>query len=468
MNLLVFLTDDHGRWASSAYGNREVHTPVMRWLADTGARFDAACTPSPVCSPARASFWTGRIPSRHGVHEYLTEPTDCPDHEGIAGQPQLGAFLQEAGYRTGMIGKWHAGPYARPMPGFDTWFTSLRGTNASFARQSFVDGNERVEAFGHQETHLTDRALRFLREDSTGQRPFFLFVGYTNPHTPHAGEPAPLEHHYREAAFADIPRERAMAAHGHARVAPFDPDEPDRRKQLAAYYAAVANIDQQMLRLVAELENLRLLDDTLIVYTSDHGHMNGHHGLHTKGNATLPPNFLDESIHVPLLLRPPGGVNGGRVVSQPVDHCDLFATLLDYGAADVDAIADRQGSPGRSFRPLLTDPAHPWREIQFCEYGPHRMARSATAKLIRRFPHPFGPAYGDEFYDLAGDPRETANRIQDPAFAHVIDSLDQALAAHFAQYESPDASGCQPEALSRRHNDADSWRTVAGSDDHRQ
>ncbi|MCC5839707.1 MAG: sulfatase-like hydrolase/transferase [Opitutales bacterium] len=468
MNLLVFLTDDHGRWASSAYGNREIHSPVMRWLAETGIRFDAAYTPSPVCSPARASFWTGQIPSRHGVHDYLTEPTDGPGHAGIAGIPHLGVFLREAGYRTGMIGKWHAGTYARPMPGFDTWFTSLRGTNASFARQSFVDGDETVETFGHQETFLTDRALRFLREDPTGERPFFLFVGYTNPHTPHSGEPAPLEHHYRDAAFADIPRERPLATNGHARVAPYNPDEAGRRTQLASYFAAVENIDHQMLRLVAELENLRMLDNTLIVYTADHGHMNGHHGLHTKGNATLPPNFLDESIQVPLLVRPPGGLRKGRVVTQPVDLCDLFATLLDFGGADAASIIRAQGSPGRSFRRLPEDPFHPWRALQFCEYGPNRMARSATAKLIRRFPHPFGPAYGDEFYDLAGDPRETTNRIDDPAFAHVIDEMSRALDEHFSQYESPAASGRLPEALSRVHNTSDSWRTAPGSDDHRQ
>ena len=99
-NLLVFLTDDHGQWASSAYGNRELHTPAMQWLADTGARFAHAHSPNPVCSPSRASFWTGQIPSRHGVHDWLLEPDEDPAHHGIAGRETLGSFLKEGGYRT--------------------------------------------------------------------------------------------------------------------------------------------------------------------------------------------------------------------------------------------------------------------------------------------------------------------------------------------------------------------------------
>ncbi|MCC5807150.1 MAG: sulfatase-like hydrolase/transferase [Opitutales bacterium] len=467
-NILVFLTDDHGQWASGAYGNRELHTPVMQWLADTGARAEHAFCPNPVCSPARASFWTGQIPSRHGIHDYLGEPNENPVHRGIAGQPTLASFLQERGYRTGMVGKWHAGDYWHPMPGFDTWFTSTRGTNARCGPQAFVDGTERIETFGHQETVYTDRALRFLREWSAdAEKPFFLYAGYTNTHTPHDGETAPLVHHYRKCRFADLPGVTYTGAHGHARIAPFDAREDARRAQNAEYYAAVEVIDQQMLRIVAELENLGQLENTLIVYTSDHGHMNGHHGLHTKANATIPPNFLEESLHVPLLLRHPRLIPEGMRLPSPVDHCDLFATLLDAAGADAEAVAARQASPGRSFLPLLRDTRTPWRQLQFAESGPNRMVRSARDKLIVRFPLFANPA-GEEYYDLENDPTETTNAASNPAHRHRVAELRRELEAYFGRYSDPAKSGTNPAALGVRHNDFDAWLKKPGDDDHRQ
>lgn len=465
-NILVFLTDDHGQWASSAYGNREIHSPVMQWMADTGARIEHAFCTNPVCSPSRASFWTGQIPSRHGVHDFLGEPNENPEHHGIAGQPTLGALLKEIGYHTGMVGKWHAGDYWEPMPGYDTWFTSLKGTNARFQEQDFVDGHERVKLFGHQEIHYTDRAVRFLRERGPADAPFFLYVGYTNTHTPHNAEPAPLRHHYKDCTFQDIPRETHNPEHGHARIAPFDPDESARREQLADYYASVENIDQQMLRVIAELENLGELENTLIIYTADHGHMNGHHGLHTKANATLPANFLEESIKVPMLLRGPG-VPPGIAPGFRADHCDLFATLLDAAGADLPPILNARHSAGESFLPSLHNEAHPRRDLQFCESGPNRMVRGPTEKLILRHPHPSGLAVHDEFYDLARDPRENHNLIHHPDHAKRIHVLKEALNDFFTQYADPAHDGTSA-GLNRSHNSADLWTLLPGQTDQRQ
>jgi arylsulfatase A-like enzyme len=465
-NILVFLTDDHGQWASSAYGNRELHTPVMQWLSDTGTRFDHAFSPNPVCSPARACFWTGQIPSRHGIHDYLMEPNEDPEHHGIAGAPTLGSMLKREGYRTGLVGKWHAGDYWQPMPGFDTWFTSLNGTNAIFGEQDYIDGTKRLSFFGHQEIILTDRALEFLREERSEKEPFFLFVGYTNTHTPHSGEAAPLAHHYRKASFRDIPRETYEGEHGHARIAPFDPDEPRRRESLAHYYAAVEAIDQQMLRLIAELESRGELENTLLVYTGDHGHMNGHHGLHTKANATIPANFVEETIHIPMLVRPAGG-GSGRPVASPVDHCDLWATILDVAGAPVEKLRKNQVSPGHSLIPLMETPATSWRDIQFCEAGPSRMVRRGKLKLIRRFPYPSGLAVHDELYDLEKDPRECCNLIDQPEYEEAIRELSEAMEAFYAEYEDPAVSGTGA-GLKVKHNVNDPWLRLPGEDDHRQ
>lgn len=166
-NVLVFLIDDHGPWASSPYGNREIITPTMQWLADTGVTMNRAYTPCPVCSPARASFWTGRIPSAHGIHDWLHEPAGRePDmqHPGIVDQPHLASLLKQHGYRTGMMGKWHAGGKGQPVDGFDDWFSSLWGTNARFSKQVFCDNGQEVSWQGHQAPRITERAVQFLRQ----------------------------------------------------------------------------------------------------------------------------------------------------------------------------------------------------------------------------------------------------------------------------------------------------------------
>lgn len=467
-NILVFMTDDHGQWASSAYGNRELHTPSIQWLADTGARMRQAFCPSAVCSPARASFFTGRIPSRHGIHDWIGEPDEDMDLPHIEGQRTLAQYLQEAGYRTGLVGKWHCGRFWRKQAGFDTWFTSALGTNARFGKQEYFEDGERLAFHGHQETILTDRALRFLRENKTSESdtPFFLFLGYTNTHTPHAGEMESVVNKYRHCTFADIPDERYDGSHGHARIAPFDKTDPDRKEALAQYYAAVDAIDRQMERLFAELKSMGELDNTLIVYTSDHGHMNGHHGLHTKANATIPTNFLEESIKVPLLLRWPGVIKEGQAPDFPVDHCDLFATLLEAAGVDAAGVAKEVKSPGYSYLRRLRGEKQNWRDYQICEHSYSRMIRTSRHKLIRRYPNKVAH-YPDEFYDLEKDPRENHNRITEPEYARTISRLGTVIDDYFDRYADPEKSGTNMETI-RRHNHRDPWEAVAGEDDHRQ
>jgi choline-sulfatase len=422
-NILVFMSDDHGQWALPCYGNREIVAPTLNWLASTGARFDNAYTPCPVCSPARASFFTGTIPSAHGVHDYIHELGVGQNHPGIEGQTTLAMRLHEAGYQTGLCGKWHLNHFRRKPAGFDTWFTMAKGTNARFGRQDFYEDDLLVSHYGHQATAITDRSLQFLRERDR-QRPFFLFVGYTNTHTPHTGEPDRLVALYDRARFDDVPREPFDECHGFARI-------PWSEKQsLAQYYAAVTMIDEQAGRIVDELQSQQDLDNTLIVYTSDHGHMNGHHGLHSKGNATIPQNFLDESIRVPLLVRWPGQIAAGTVQTQFVDHCDLHATLCDVAGAKTG------DGPGQSLWPVWRHETVSWRDWQICEYGNARMIRTEAGKLIRRYPGPNG-SFGDEYYDLRRDPRERCNVIGQTEVATLAGKRDES----FARYERADRSG---------------------------
>lgn len=451
-NILVLITDDHGQWASSPYGATDLHTPSMQFLADEGARLDRAYTPCPVCSPARACFWTGRYPSAHGIHDWIDEPKILERHPGIAHLPNLADRLKQAGYLTGACGKWHCHNASTKPVGFDHWFISER-TNARYGTQPFYDGQNRHELFGHQPGITTDAALRFL-QNRPENKPFFLYVGYTDTHSPFSDKPRRLENHYRKNGVPSAPVEEPAACHG-LRKHP-DPMGDERINQLAAYAAGVSIIDEHLGRLIDELDSQQILDDTLIVYTSDHGHNNGHHGLWMKGNGTTPVNFLDETIMVPCLLRWPDRIVAGKSHDFFASHCDLHATLHD--AAGV-AMPDHEMEPGKSYLSKLGEiSATPSAKEDYaiCEYANARMIRSQTAKLIRRYPGPNGH-FKDEFYDLSSDPRETQNVIDDPTHQQVIVQLDSAMNAHFVKVELPECSGLNFDRI-HPHNSDEPWR----------
>ncbi|MCC5831280.1 MAG: sulfatase-like hydrolase/transferase [Phycisphaeraceae bacterium] len=455
-NILLFVTDDHGRWALPCYGAREIHAPTLDFLAATGIRAEQAYTPCAVCSPARASLFTGRMPSAHGIHDWLSAEDGDQHHPGLTGQTLLPALLKQVGYATGLSGKWHCGHPDRPADGFDTWFTMAHGTTARFGAQPFYEGNSIVELHGHQAVHITDRAARFLLERDR-RRPFFLTVGYTDTHTPHSHAPQRLSDQYRNTRFATVPEESFAACHGHVRFAP-RPDAGERQRQLADYAASVSMIDQQIARLMDVLENLGELENTIVIYTSDHGHMNGHHGLHTKSNATVPANFIDESIQVPLIWSFPddraaarqGEAERDRVLHDRVDHCDLFATILDAAGLDARSLADSVRSPGQSYLAQLRGAgsdrqvSNGRRQEQFCEYGNARMVRTDRHKLIVRHPGPNGH-WPDEFYELENDPRERTNAIKAPQHADTIAALRAKLDDFFARYEEPSRRGTEIE-----------------------
>jgi choline-sulfatase len=456
-HIVLFVTDDHGHWAMGCAGHRELLTPSLDHLAATGTRLTNAFTPCPVCSPARASLLTGRLPSQHGIHDWLRWEEEGQRHPGIDGQWHLGQLLQAAGYHTGLIGKWHCGRDHLPRAGFDRWFSYQMNQYPHFGLQHFSDQGRPLQAQGYQAALLTDQAIDFIRRRPR-DRPFFLYVSYVCTHTPLRGHPERLVAAYRGARFEDIPDEEMAPCHGWARM-PWPHAAATHREELAQYYGAVSHIDAQVGRILDELDATEERAHTLIIYTSDHGHMNGHHGLISKGNATVPQNFLEESIRVPAVLSWPRALPPGRVLASPVDHCDLFCTVLDAGGALPDAATARAiHSPGTSFLPLLRGEAQPWRDAQFCEYGNARMIRSGDLKLIRRYPGPNGH-FGDELYDLARDPRERTNCIADPAYRPAVEALGSRLDAHFARYEDPAHSG-RDIARQPPCNPGEPWRIL--------
>lgn len=429
-NIVVFLSDDHAEWALGCSGNSEIRTPMLDQLARTGVRMRNAFTPSPVCSPARASFWTGLFPSQHGIHDFLAgQDAEVMATPWLDGERLLGELLQDAGYETAMLGKWHIGRDGVPGPGFDHW-------------------HPRDYSSGTPDPHgVTDDAVRFLRERDP-DRPFFLYVGHFATHSPWQGHPERLVDQYRTASFADVPDDPVYPFGRMAGEALFT-TRTQPRDSLAQYYAAVTEIDEGVGRVLDELGTQGLDESTLVVYTSDHGLMTGHHGLWGKGNATVPYNMLDEAVRVPMILRHPGVLLGGQVRDEFVNHCDLFELLLEHAAVDV---PDRQHQyPGRSFRELCRGGYQPdWPDAVFAEYGDTRMIRRRTEKLVRQ------PGAGRTLlFDLVTDPRETADfSAERPA---VVAELTKRLDDYFARYDEPQTSGLRVAELPR-HNKREAWR----------
>lgn len=450
-NVLVFLTDDHAQWAAGCYGNTEIRTPTLDHLASTGVRFENAYTPSPVCSPARACFFTGKVPSQHGVHDYLAESDpQVQAVDWLGGQATLATILKEAGYMTGLCGKWHLGNGEQKPEGFDFWFSQ----SAAVSEPEAYDApwpRTALPTAGYDRHGITDRAVEFLRKRDD-DKPFFLTVGYLATHSPWTGHPERLVDQYRQATFRDIPEDPTYPF-GRLRSESLYPTRGNPREALAQYYASVTDIDEQIGRVMDELEMLKLREDTLVIYTSDHGLNAGHHGIWGKGNATLPYNMVEESIRIPLIVSHPTGILGRQIRQEPVTHCDTFMSILETTGIPLPSSSGSDNYPGRSYRPALLGQSLPqWPDAVFGEYGNLRMVRTKRHKLIRRYPD--GP---HELIDLVVDPREQTNVIDDQCYAEVLKELDQKIDAYFENYSTPEHAGT--DVLDQpRHNKDEAWR----------
>ena len=444
-NIVLFLTDDHGAWALGCAGHPEIRTPNLDRLASGGVRFTDATTPCPVCSPARACLMTGRTPSQHGIHDWLG-PEQSEERDWLANEQTLPEFLHDAGYWTALSGKWHLGsPWTTPR-GFDRCF--------SFGSQYPHIGNirchrddERLELQGNRGDIITDEALAMLR-DRPADKPFFLNVGYVATHSPYqeeAHDPAIVET-YRDATFEGMPRDTPPHPwHKNEGLAGGDLHNQEAIKsRWRGYFAAVTQIDRDVGRLLDWLETEGLAENTLVVYTSDHGCALGHQGFWGKGNSTRPLNMYEVSLQVPLLARGPmPGWNDGLVRETSVDQYDLFQTLLH--AADVKPPTGRD-YPGDSF----LDPAWQRPGPRFGEYGDLRMIRTDRHKLVHQH---WNPA-ASELFDLQEDPHERSP-LDDPPLR---DRLLAQLQAWYAEHEDPAKSGLNVKSLPQHNSGAEAWR----------
>ena len=462
-NIVLFLADDHGQWACGPCGNTEIVTPNLSRLAASGLMITRATSPGPVCSPARASLLTGRFPSQHGIHDFISE-TEAFDRDWLAGEIVLPELLQQAGFRTALVGKWHLGANSlRPYRGFDRWISfdvGPQGWRNQYLHRGVVHiSNQGVPDTldGYQTEELVPMVFDFI-DHGRRDEPFFVLFAPTETHAPFEGYPERWVARYRDSDFVDVPRDESayLPVAGEHAVA------PDRLEEmLAQYYAAVSHQDEQLGVILDGLEARGLLENTLVVYTSDHGHMNGQHGLVGKANATVPQNFYEETIRVPMILSWPSGLPiAGEEMDIPFDHCDLFQTILDGAAVEVDAASLKKiDSPGRSLFDIVRNPAVTWRSVQLTEHGNARIVTNGRYKLVRRYP-PRDPLFGDELYDLRADPREPTNRIGDPRYMDRVSAMSAMLDNFFARYEVPEHSGIRVMEAPP-FNGREPWRRTA-------
>jgi len=391
--------------------------------------------------------------SQHGIHDYLSSETPkIHDRDWLAGETLLPEILQEHGYQTFYCGKWHLGRDHLPHPAFDQWFTLWGDYPYVHCNTNrYSDNGRDVKIKGYTTRVITDKAIEFISARDPS-KPFFLMIGYNATHSPWSGHPARLVTKYRQSQFMDIPKNETYPF-GEQALESTTVVRGQQEEALAQYYASVTHHDEALGQLLDTLDGFCLREDTLVIFTSDHGLNCGHHGIWGKGNGTYPLNMVEESIRVPMILSQPGMLAEGRSLDGFVDHTDLFQTLLDY--SDADLPQDREASfPGKSFLPKLIDPDSDanFKDIQFGEYGPLQMARTPRYKLVRR--NPVGP---HELFDLMNDPREINNLIDRPEYSNLISELSQMIREFFQHYSHPERSGLLGPKLPRC-NFTEAWR----------
>jgi len=458
-NIILVMNDDLAEWALGCYGNPEMHSPTLDYLAKTGVQMHTAFTPTPVCSPARACCLTGRMASQHGIHDYLVASDPAIHRRGwLQDEVTLAQIFSNAGYQTAHCGKWHLGNDDQPHDGFDYWFSGVGDYPAEHGGDHRFSVNGDIQTIsGHRTQVITDKAIDFLHRRNTEQ-PFFMHLSYFGTHNPWNGQPERLVSHYRNNRFDNLLNQPSYPF-GKQNLESTLPTRLNPREALAQYFASISHIDEAMGRLLDQLEALNLRDNTLLVFTSDHGLCCGHHGLWGKGNATLPLNMLEESIRIPMIFNQPTRLFGHQHRYEMVDHLDLFQTLVDY--ADLsNSLPEDRNYAGRSFLPLLenTHPIAGWRQAQFCEYGNVRMIRTSQYKLIRRYDED-GQC---ELFDLASDPSEMVNRFHDVTYQSLVNQLTVELETYFEKYEDTHKSGLRVSELPQ-HNFSEAWRDSHGA-----
>ncbi|MFB6227737.1 MAG: sulfatase [Halobacteriales archaeon] len=409
-NVLLVLTDQYRAQALGCMGNAQVDTPNLDRIAAEGLTFENAYSSNPVCSPARGSIQTGCYSHRHRVigntYKQIPLPTEFDT---------LGECMHEARYRTGYIGKWHldgthdeAEAFVPPerRRGYEYWRGFDRGHYHMRGHPFFENGEKRWEE-GYQPAIQTDLALDFL--DSDRSLPWFLFLSWGPPHSPFE---APEQYHDRY-----DPEDLDLRSNVPAEAA------DEARETLADYYACITALDDQVGRLLDALDDRDLTEDTVVLFTADHGEFMGSHGQYGKGSP------LEEASNVPLLVRYPRAVDAGERTETFANLNDLLPTLLSLCDVPIPETAQGQdlscvlrGEDGP--RPTST-------YLQGGIAGDNEWRAVRTERYLFAVERNLKTRY---LFDMAEDPYQRENLAADPGEAP-IGELQEAIVENALAYD---------------------------------
>lgn len=451
-NILFIMADDHTTQAFQSYGSRlagVAPTPNINRLAKEGARLTRVYATNSICVPSRASILTGQYSHRNGV--YTLRDSLPPTHPNVAKE------LQEAGYQTAIMGKWHLKSSPR---GFDAW-TVLPQQGRFFNPRFRTDGSDTLRTFdGFSADVVADLSLQWLRQEREEDEPFALMTHFKSSHEPFRS-PSRNDTMYADAALPEPPslwEDKAHRSPGSRQYGftietmarrfiergQWTPPRPIeemtergfRRHGYQAfvkqYLRSVAAIDQNVGRLLDYLDETGLAENTIVIYTSDQGYFLGEHNYIDKRW------MYEESIRMPFLIRYPGEIEPGTTVDDLILNVDFAPLMLDY--ANVETPAYMQG---RSFRSNLRgETPDNWREAAYYRYWMHGDGARRPAhygiltdrfKLIFFYGLPLDQTTnapttpGWELYDLEKDPQEMDNVYRDPAYADTVRRLKSRL-----------------------------------------
>ena len=396
-NILLIMTDQQSALAVGCTGNPDVSTPGMDTIAKSGTRFEKAYCTFPLCTPSRASVFTGRMP-----HEVGADYNSKPIAEEFRHQ-ELGWLLSEAGYDCAYGGKWHVPEIAMPeghgfevICGFDDW-------------------------------NLADRCIDFLQ--TRRDKPFCLVASFDNPHNicEHSRQqrlPWGLVPEVPADEYPNLPANFAVPAYEpylikleRAKKPGSDLDENEWRRYRHTYYRLVEKVDAGVVRILEALRVSGVHDDTMVIFTSDHGDGMGAHKWNQKWV------LCDESTRIPLLIAPPGGtpapvVDTSHLVSNGLD---ILPTICDYAG-----IAAPEGLPGVSLRPLLEGAAaDTWRDHLVIEtsFAPDAAA-ALQARMVRTDRYKYcmygSRKHREQLFDMETDPGEMVNLAVESRYAEML------------------------------------------------
>jgi N-acetylglucosamine-6-sulfatase len=410
-NIVFILTDDH-RWdALSSMGHPVVQTPNLDRLADEGILFTNAFVTTSLCSPSRASFLTGQYPHQHGV---VTNHTPWDNRNTTFLE-----LLKTAGYETAFIGKWHMPGKGLPrVRGLDHFisFTKEGGQGVYYNCPLIIDGVETERPGKYITEDLTDFALKFIEKKRS--TPFCLYLSHKAVHFGFRPPPH-LKGIYKNLDLKLPPESDTWVTltNRHPFVGALFPMNILYR----GYCETVASVDEQVGRVIQKLEALNILDDTIIVYAGDNGHLWGEHGLYDKRLA------YEESIRIPFIVRFPALIKDpGRRAFQMVLNVDLAPTLLDVAGIEIPAHMQ-----GKSLKQILMSPDAPGRKSWLYEYFPVFPIPIPGITAVRTERYKYVEYQNDvrpkELFDLTSDPKEMQNIIGTPAGKRLAEELLQEM-----------------------------------------